>query len=124
MDATPRSGNSSGNGDDRAAQAQSQAGSDAREKLMNDMKTIIGNAESWLKTSAAQTGTDMRAMKEQFEATLKTAKTDLLHMEANMLARTKLAALATDTLVKDNPWKAVGLGAAVGVLFGLLITRK
>ena len=121
MDATPNSGNSSGNGADRASPA---GNADAREKLMNNMKTIIGDAESWLKSSAAQSGPDMQAMKEQFEDTLKTAKTDLLHIEANMLARTKLAAMATDTYVKDNPWQSVGLGAVVGLLFGYLLTRR
>jgi ElaB/YqjD/DUF883 family membrane-anchored ribosome-binding protein len=35
-----------------------------------------------------------------------------------------LAAKATDAYVRDNPWKAVGLGAAIGVVIGLLIARK
>ena len=128
MEATPSNGKSSGNGDARAGQLHSQAGinetREAREKLMNDMKSVIGNAESWLKTSAAQSVPDLHAMQDQFKETLRTAKTDLLHMEASMLAKTRLAALATDTFVKDNPWKSVGLSAAVGVIFGLLVTRR
>ena len=124
MEATP----GSGNGDGRAAQLHSQPGNsdarEAREKLMRDMKSVIGDAESWLKTSAAQNAPDLRAMQDQFKDTLNTAQTDLLHMEASMLAKTRLAALATDTFVKDNPWKSVGLSAAVGVIFGLLLTRK
>ena len=35
-----------------------------------------------------------------------------------------VAAKATDEYVKDNPWKSVGLGAAVGVVIGMLIARK
>ena len=35
-----------------------------------------------------------------------------------------LAARATDDYVKENPWKAVGLGTAVGVVIGMLIARK
>ena len=129
MEATPSSG--SANGDDRSAQLHSQAGNtqttqarEAREKLMQDMKSVIGDAESWLKTSAAQSAPDLHAMQDQFKETLKTAKADLLHMEASMLAKTRLAALATDTFVKDNPWKSVGLSAAVGVIFCLLVTRR
>ena len=129
MEATPGSGNA--NGDDRAARMQSQAGNtqtrdarEAREKLMKDMKSVIGDAESWLKTSAAQNVPDLHAMQDQFKDTLKTAKTDLLQMEASMLAKTRLAAQATDDFVKDNPWKSVGLSAAVGVIFGLLVTRR
>lgn len=125
MDAIPSSGKSSANGGDSAPPMQARSGNgDAREKLMSDMKTVIIDAENWLKTSASQSGADMRAVKEKFEATLQTTKTDLMKVEANMLAKTKLAAQATDTYVKDNPWKSVGLSAAVGVIFGLLITRN
>lgn len=115
----------SGNGSDNAAGASSrEAYNEAREKLMNDMKNVIGEAESWLDGAAAHSGDDLKAVREKFETALHTAKTDLLRIEANMLAKTKLAAQATDTYVKDNPWKSVGFGAAVGIALGLLIARK
>ena len=38
--------------------------------------------------------------------------------------KSKAAAKATDTYVKDNPWKAVGIGAVAGVILGLLINRR
>ncbi len=40
-----------------------------------------------------------------------------------LLAKTREAAKATDEYVHDNPWKAVGIGAAVGVIVGMLIGR-
>lgn len=97
---------------------------DAREKLMNEMKNVIDEAETWLGNAASQTGEDLRAVREKFETTLQTAKADLMKLEANMMDKTKLAAQATDAYVKDHPWKSVGLGAAVGVLLGLLSMRK
>lgn len=116
---------SSGNGSDNATQIQSKSGNnDARERLMNDMQSIISDAENWLKTSGTQTGADMLAMKEKFETTLRMAKDDLIKLEANMLAKTRQAAQATDLYVNDNPWKAVGLGGAIGVIFGLLLARR
>lgn len=39
-------------------------------------------------------------------------------------ARTKQAAVATDTFVRANPWAALGIGAAFGCLVGFLIGRK
>jgi ElaB/YqjD/DUF883 family membrane-anchored ribosome-binding protein len=114
----------SGNGGDSGADLSAQSGGEAREKLMSDMKNVIHDAEDWLSKTGAQSGEEMRAVKQRFETTLRTAKTDLMKLEANMMARTKLAAQATDTYVKDHPWKSVGLGAAVGVVFGLLIARR
>ena len=36
----------------------------------------------------------------------------------------KAAARVTDEYVHDNPWQAIGIGAAVGFLAGLVISRR
>ena len=124
MDSTQASDKSVGNGGDSGSQMAKGRNGDAREKLMDDMKSVIHEAESWLGAASSRTGEDMRAVKEKFESTLDTAKTDLVKLQANMTARSKVAAQAAHTYVKDNPWTSVGLGAAIGVALGLLIGRK
>lgn len=123
MDATP-SGKPGGNGGDDRSHTMAKANGDAREKLIHNMKTVISEAENWLDKASESGAEQARDVEEQFQTTLQTAKTDLMKLEANMLARTKLAAQAADEYVKDNPWKAVSLGAALGVLLGLLASRK
>ncbi|MEC5160933.1 MULTISPECIES: DUF883 family protein [unclassified Janthinobacterium] len=113
------------NGGDSGADLNAHAGAgDAREKLMSDMKNVIHDAEDWLGKTGTRSGEEINAVKERFEHTLQTAKTDLMKLEASMMAKAKLAAQATDTYVNDNPWKSVGVGAAVGILFGLLVARR
>lgn len=124
MNSTTTSGKSASNGGDSGADLHAQSGHDAREKLMNDMKNVIHEAEDWLSHTGERSGEEMRAVKERFEDTLKTAKTDLLKVEANMLAKGRLAVQATDVYVKDHPWTSVGFGAAVGVALGLLLGRR
>ena len=129
MNATTTSGksgsNAASNGGDSGSNLNAQGcHQDAREKLMNDMKNVINEAEDWLSNAGERSGEDLRAVKERFESTLQTAKTDLLKVEATMLAKGKLAVQATDVYVKDNPWTSVGVGAAVGVLLGLLVGRR
>ena len=46
MEQTVQQGNGAVNGNTAQGHA---AGNDAREKLMNDLKLVIGDAESWLK---------------------------------------------------------------------------
>lgn len=95
-----------------------------RDKLMDDLRSVISDAESWLKSGSLLTGEDLAAAKEKFEATIRNAKEDLVRFEETVVTKTKEAAKATDEYVHENPWKAVGLGAAVGVVIGMLIARK
>lgn len=121
MDANPQNGKADNNDGLAGSQAANTA---AREKLMEELQRTIGEAESWLKQAASQEPGQPSDLRARFEDTLHTARTDLLKLEDSMLARTRLAAQTADHYVKDNPWKGVALGAALGVITGMLISRK
>jgi ElaB/YqjD/DUF883 family membrane-anchored ribosome-binding protein len=95
-----------------------------RERLLGHLREAVTDAEQWLSTAAKDGTADVEHAKAAFKETLHTAKTDLLKLEDSMLARGKLAAQATDSYVHDHPWGAVMVGAAVGILAGLLIGAK
>jgi ElaB/YqjD/DUF883 family membrane-anchored ribosome-binding protein len=96
----------------------------ARDQLMNDLKSVIQDAESWLRNGGQLTGEELKAAKAKFERTLVSAKADLVRLEEAVVEKTREAAKATDEYVHENPWKAVGIGAGVGLLLGLLISRR
>jgi ElaB/YqjD/DUF883 family membrane-anchored ribosome-binding protein len=45
-------------------------------------------------------------------------------LEHDLAARTREAAHKTNAYVHDNPWPSIGVAAAVGLLVGLLISRR
>ncbi len=96
----------------------------ARDQLMSDLKTVIQDAEQWLRHGSQMTGEELSAAKAKFERTLSSAKADLIRFEEAVVEKSKVAAKATDDYVKENPWKAVGIGAGVGVVIGMLISRR
>lgn len=96
----------------------------ARDQLMSDLKSVISDAEAWLRNGSMMTGEELQAAKAKFERTLSSAKADLIRLEETVVVKTKEAAKATDEYVHENPWKAVGAGAAVGLIVGLLIGRR
>lgn len=98
--------------------------SGTRDQLLSDLKTVVQDAEAWLRHSGQMTGEQFEAAKAKFERTLVKAKDDIIHLEETVVEKTKVAAKATDDYVKENPWKAVGVGTAIGVVIGLLIARK
>jgi ElaB/YqjD/DUF883 family membrane-anchored ribosome-binding protein len=58
------------------------------------------------------------------EESLRIAKARMADAQEALLAKTREAAKATDVYVHENPWKAVGVAAGVGLVIGLLIGRR
>ena len=94
----------------------------ARDQLLADLKKVIDDAEAWLRHGSSLTGDELKAAKAKFETAITSAKEGLTNLE--VVEKSKAAAKATDVYVKENPWKAVGIGAAVGVVLGLLINTR
>ena len=95
----------------------------SKEKLMQDLHLVVTDAEALLKATAGHAGEKMDATRERIHANLVAAKARLAVAEAAVVARTKDAAKATDVYVHENPWRAVGVAASVGVIVGMLIGR-
>jgi ElaB/YqjD/DUF883 family membrane-anchored ribosome-binding protein len=95
----------------------------ARDQLMSDLKSVIADAEQWLRHGGQLTGDELAAAKAKFERTITNAKADLIRLETAVVERTKEAAKATDEFVHENPWKAVGISAAIGLAIGVIISR-
>jgi ElaB/YqjD/DUF883 family membrane-anchored ribosome-binding protein len=96
----------------------------ARDRLVEDFKKVIGDAEELLKVTASETGGKIGAVRERAEQNLREARRKLDALESDLMIQTKAAAKATDQLVHENPWQAVAIAAAVGVLFGMLSGRR
>lgn len=94
-----------------------------KEKLMQDLRMVVADAEELLRATASQAGEKVSAAHERIQGHLDAAKERLEDAEAMMIEKTKAAALATDEYVHDNPWRAVGIAAGVGLVVGMLISR-
>jgi ElaB/YqjD/DUF883 family membrane-anchored ribosome-binding protein len=95
-----------------------------RDRLIEDFKKVIVDAEELLKITASETGGKISAVRERAEQNLREARRKLEAMESDLIVQTKAAAKATDQLVHENPWQAVAIAAAVGLLFGMLSGRR
>ena len=103
---------------------QSASSNVSKDKLVADLKVVVADAEELLRATASQAGEKVSAARERIQASLATAKVKLAEAERAMLEKTKLAARATDEYVRDNPWQAVGIAAAAGLVLGVLISRR
>lgn len=101
---------------------------EARDQLIEDFKKVIDDAEELLKVTANETSGKIGAVRERAEKNLREAHRRLRSLENDIVTRTKTrtkaAAKATGQLVHENPWQAVAIAGAVGLLFGMLSRRR
>ena len=96
----------------------------SKEKLVADLKVVVADAEELLRATASQAGEKVSAARERIQASLATAKVKLTEAEKVLLEKSKEAAKAADEYVRENPWQAVGVAAAAGLVLGVLISRR
>jgi ElaB/YqjD/DUF883 family membrane-anchored ribosome-binding protein len=96
----------------------------SKDKLIQDFKIVVADAEELLKATASQAGEKVSAARERVQDSLHQAKVKLAEVEDVIVQQSKLAARATDAYVQENPWRAVGIAAGVGLIIGLLIGRR
>ena len=96
----------------------------ARDKLVDEFAAVLAEAEEMLKRAATETGDKARDLRSQVETKLLRAKLSLQELEGQAVDKAKAAARATDDYVHDNPWQAIGVAAAVGIVVGLLMNRR
>ena len=83
------------------------------DKLMQDLKTVVGDAEDLLKATANQGGEQIARIRARAEESVRVAR-----------ARMKDVGGDLDAQVRENPWTAIGVAAGVGLVLGILLGRK
>jgi len=95
-----------------------------RDKLMTDLRTVVSDAEALVRATAGEAGDRIGEVRARAEDSLRAARLALRDAEVAVVDRTREAARATDEFVHDRPWTAVGVAAGVGLIIGLLISRR
>lgn len=96
----------------------------SKDKLVQDLKIVIADAEELLRATASQAGEKAAQAREKIQDSLHKAKIKLAEAEEVVIDKTKQAARATDEYVHEHPWRAVSVAAGVGLIIGMLISRR
>jgi len=96
----------------------------SKEKLVRDLQRVISDTEELLQATAGQTEGKMVELRERIRGNLMDARHKLGDIEDTVKGKTKEVARATDDYVHEHPWLAIGTAASVGLVIGLLISRR
>lgn len=95
-----------------------------KDRLMSDLHAVVAEAESLLRATAGQAGEGATELRAKVQASLDRAKHNLADLQDAAVEKAKAAGRATDAYVHENPWQSIGLAAGVGLLLGMLISRR
>ncbi len=95
----------------------SEAVHDKVNKALEQAETLLEEAT----TAAPEKAAELRAKAKE---KIKAANESVKHFYKKTAEKSGAACTEVDKFVKDNPWTAVGVSAAVGLILGVLIARK
>ncbi len=98
--------------------------SKTRDRLIDDLRLVIQDAEDLLRSTGQQVDEGYRLARAKFESTLSSARGGLSTLEERVAASARDALDTTDDYVQAHPWQSVGVGALAGLVIGLWLGRR
>jgi ElaB/YqjD/DUF883 family membrane-anchored ribosome-binding protein len=95
-------------------------GAVSREKLAEDLRVLIRDADELLKATAAEMSGKAEDVKGRLKTALENARVTCRRLEEQTIAGAK----AADRVIREHPYQSIAVALGVGVLAGLLINRK
>ncbi len=89
-----------------------------------EFHNFLADIEDLIKATTSLTGEDLMRAKAKLAERVAIAKKSVEAMSGAIIHRTRKTAEVTNNYVHEQPWKAVGIGAAVGVLLGFVLARR
>jgi ElaB/YqjD/DUF883 family membrane-anchored ribosome-binding protein len=99
---------------------EGNGGTNPREKIIADLRTLANDAEELLRATAGDLSDKAREARARLNVALDKARSSVQQWEV----RASEGAKATDKLIREHPYQTVGVAFGVGVLLGALINRR
>jgi ElaB/YqjD/DUF883 family membrane-anchored ribosome-binding protein len=94
------------------------------ENLRAELKSLADTLEEVLNSSTDKPKAELEKLRSKAEGALKDTRARLSDAGDKIASQTKQIAGQADDYVRDNPWTGIGIGAAVGVVLGVLLARR
>jgi ElaB/YqjD/DUF883 family membrane-anchored ribosome-binding protein len=113
---------------DSAARAAREAGNDFRRRSAyvrnvssGELSAFFADVEDLIKQLSNISDVDVARVRAKIANTLDDVRRTATDTAAGLRDRALMAADATDDYVRDRPWTAIGVAAAVGLLVGISV---
>jgi ElaB/YqjD/DUF883 family membrane-anchored ribosome-binding protein len=94
------------------------------DRLLDDLHTVIADAEGLLKATAHQAGEKVQEARARAEESIQAARARLGEARDGILKKGRELYETGDEYVHENPWQIAGIAAGAGLLIGLFCGMK
>ncbi len=95
-----------------------------REELTNEIRDILKNAEELFNETSDSSTEEYKKLKDKLAKQFDDVKNRFATLKDDTVDSARTVVKQTDTLVQDNPYKAITVAGVVGLLLGVLISRR
>ena len=92
--------------------------------VRTDMSTLIRDAQELFREATASNGMKAEELRAKGLELLDTAMAKAQDVQAAAMETGKEMADTADSYVQENPWRAVAISAGIGLLIGMLVSRR
>jgi ElaB/YqjD/DUF883 family membrane-anchored ribosome-binding protein len=96
----------------------------AQSAASSEWRDLIADVEDLLRKVANVSDSEIAQVRERVQKTLAAARSSASAGARQARVYAQDATTATEEYVRESPWTAVGLAAAVGVLIGFIASRR
>ncbi|GLR08142.1 hypothetical protein COO59_07740 [Mixta theicola] len=94
------------------------------EHLRAELKNLADTLEEVLSHSTDKSKSELDKLRSKARAALDESRLRLGETGDRLSQTTREAVSHADDYVRENPWHGVGIGAAIGLAIGMLISRR
>jgi ElaB/YqjD/DUF883 family membrane-anchored ribosome-binding protein len=96
----------------------------SKNQLIADFKNLVADAEEMLRSTSNLTDAAVTAARSKFEKQWAQAKIKLDNAQNHITEYERQATTFTKHYVRDHPWTAAGVAGGIGLVVGLLLSRR
>lgn len=96
----------------------------AASNLQSDMRSLVKDAQTLLQAAAALSGEKADEVRGKGMHMLDMALGKAHDLQDQAVGRTRELAAASNTYVRDNPWKTAAAVGGIALLLGVILGRK
>ena len=93
---------------------------ETKAQLIEDLKLVAEDAEELIKATGGELAGKTREIRDRLKLVLNDAKDACARLEDQASAQIR----ATDRVIRENPYRSVGIALGAGFLIGCLLKRR